>query len=236
MSDELRVYLPGEPVGPLSETEAVRFAQHEQVIERGWRHFIEVGEALIDIRDQQLYREQYQSFTDYMRLRWDMPVSRAYQQMRAASAMHFLAEIEGVTVMPKNELVARTLGSLISQGQDALVAEAWARAVTMAEGRPPTAAQTEKAIREVRYEHSHYGQRERVTGEGPKVLPDVLLRDVHTVIKSAIRNLRGTDLPPRRGLEHLDLGWRRKVRRDLDQLVQIAQDVAAKLDAADDDA
>lgn len=229
------VHLPGEPVGPLSVAEKERLADDEAVIARGWRHFVEVGIALIDIRDALLYREQFNSFQDYIRVRWDMPVSRAYQQMRASTAMQFLETLDGVDVLPKNEMVARTLGTLISQGEQALVAEAWTLAISNAEGRPPTARQTEDAVREVRYRHSDYGQQEVLTGRrpGPMVLPDTLLRDTSTVVKSAIRNLRTAPLPDQKGLQHLDAAWRRRVRTDMVQLQRLVEDMIKAMDRAD---
>ena len=52
------------PYGALTECEAV--------IERGLRTFVEVGEALLRIRDERLYRETHGTFEDYCRERWAM--------------------------------------------------------------------------------------------------------------------------------------------------------------------
>jgi hypothetical protein len=45
-------------------------AQCEGVIERGMKSFIEVGTALLKIRDERLYRENYGTFEEYCRKRW----------------------------------------------------------------------------------------------------------------------------------------------------------------------
>lgn len=54
----------------LSDTEAEALITHEAVIERGVRTFIEVGEALLAIREQRLYRVNFDTFEEYCRERW----------------------------------------------------------------------------------------------------------------------------------------------------------------------
>jgi hypothetical protein len=45
----------------------------ERVIESGLRTFVEVGEALMEIRDQRLYQDA--TFEDYCRERWGISQS-----------------------------------------------------------------------------------------------------------------------------------------------------------------
>ncbi len=70
--------------------------QLEGVISRGIKDFWSVGEALIEIRAQQLYRqrysgEDYKSFTDYLEDRWGY--SRGYQMIKAAEVRRAMMEI-----------------------------------------------------------------------------------------------------------------------------------------------
>lgn len=66
--------------------------------------FIEVGEALQEIREKRLYRESHKTFADYIKDRWKMDRSRAYQLINAAETSTF--------VDIPNESVARELTSV----------------------------------------------------------------------------------------------------------------------------
>ena len=68
----------------LSGAETDRLAVLEAVVDRGVQAFIEVGNALAEIRDSRLYRQAHARFEDYLRQRWDMSRSRGYQLIDAA--------------------------------------------------------------------------------------------------------------------------------------------------------
>ena len=54
-----------------------RLAELETVIESGIRTFVDVGRALLEIRDSRLYRESYPTFDEYCRERWGFGRIRA---------------------------------------------------------------------------------------------------------------------------------------------------------------
>ncbi len=59
----------------------------EQVIERGLATFVDVGRALMRIRDSRLYRDGYTSFEEYCRDRWGMDRISAHRHIDAAKAV-----------------------------------------------------------------------------------------------------------------------------------------------------
>ena len=59
-------------------------AECENVIERGLATFVEVGQALMEIRNRRLYREQYETFEDYCRERWGWSKTHVNRQIDAA--------------------------------------------------------------------------------------------------------------------------------------------------------
>jgi len=120
------------PYGALTECEAV--------IERGLRTFVEVGEALLRIRDERLYRETHGTFEDYCRERWGFTDRRARHLMGAAEVV---ADLPTGTVVP-NEAVARELAPLRDEPEQ--LREAWSEAVEQ-HGPAPTAAQVREVIR-----------------------------------------------------------------------------------------
>jgi len=94
-----------------TEAEATRFAELESVIAGGLQTFVEVGAALLEIRDIRLYRASHRTFEAYCRERWGMSRTHANRTIRAAEVAGVLAPI-GVT--PTNEAQARELSPLLA--------------------------------------------------------------------------------------------------------------------------
>lgn len=116
----------------------------EAVIERGLGTFVEVGQALLDIRDSRLYGESHGTFEDYCRERWGMSRRHANRTIEAADVAGVLGPI-GPT--PPTEAVARELAPLRSE--PTRMAEAWAEATenAKAEDRPVTAKDVRRAVK-----------------------------------------------------------------------------------------
>jgi hypothetical protein len=68
----------------LSETEDARLARNETRISQGLASFVEVGEALSDIRDARLYRATHGTFEEYCKDRWSMTRQHVYRMIEAA--------------------------------------------------------------------------------------------------------------------------------------------------------
>jgi VRR-NUC domain len=88
--------------GRLSLPEHERLDGLEAIIERGVQTFVEVGEALMEIRDSRLYKQTHSSFESYLRERWKMSRPRGYQLIDAAKLS------TTVDSPPENEWQART--------------------------------------------------------------------------------------------------------------------------------
>ena len=116
---------------------AGRLAELEAVIERGLETFVEVGNAIREIRDSRLYRERYATFEEYCRERWGWGRNYANKQVVAADT----AALVGTNVPIANEAQARALAPLAREDPEAARA-VWAEAVEEAKrrGRRPTAA------------------------------------------------------------------------------------------------
>lgn len=123
----------------LNETETERLTQLEAVVKRGLAQFYAVGDALREIRESRLYREEYESFEAYCADKWQMTASRARQLIGAANVID---EIESVTtVTPTRERQTRALAQL-PKGERA---GAWDEVVSEA-GPEPTTAQVESVV------------------------------------------------------------------------------------------
>ena len=75
---------------------AAHLAELETVIERGRQTFIEVGAALMEIRDQRLYRETHATFEGYCKERWGFTYRFANLQISAASVSGNLGSQTGI--------------------------------------------------------------------------------------------------------------------------------------------
>lgn len=135
----------------LTTVEVARFAACEAVIERGLKTFVEVGEALREVRDSRLYRQHFATFEDYCRERWDMDRTNAHRHIDAA--MKVLA-IDNTLPRPSSVGVARELP------RDLGAANAvWSEAVAE-HGERPTARQVAET-------------RDRLAGAAPPEPDDV---------------------------------------------------------------
>jgi phage N-6-adenine-methyltransferase len=121
----------------LSRVEAANFASLEAVIERGLEGFVEVGNALMAIRDGRLYRESHGTFEDYCRERWSFTRQRASQLVQAASVSNMLDS------PPANARQATELAPLLHEPE--ALRESWAE---VRELHPePTAADVREVVR-----------------------------------------------------------------------------------------
>jgi len=93
----------------LATTDQCALAECEAIIERGRDTFIEVGNALLRIREERLYRAEFGTFQEYCEAKWGMSKTHANRLIDAAEIAENLTPT-GVT--PSSERAARPLKSL----------------------------------------------------------------------------------------------------------------------------
>lgn len=98
------------PLDSLSEGERQRLNINEAIIQKHLKAYIEVGNALADIRDHRLYREQFGTFEAYCDKRWGIGRSRAYQFIAGAEVANHL--FTTVDMAPANEAQVRPMTCL----------------------------------------------------------------------------------------------------------------------------
>lgn len=127
----------------LNPAALVTLADCEQRIERGLKTFIDVGQALAEIRDSRLYRASHETFEAYCQERWGFSDRRASQFIEAASVV---PKILGTGLpAPTVESQARALAKV----PEAERADVWREAVERTDGKPTAAA-----VREVHEERT----------------------------------------------------------------------------------
>jgi len=168
--------LPGGKSSGVEEESsiALELGTLESRIEKGLRAFWDIGQSLGQIRDKQLYRQNYKTFDEYCLNRWEMSRRSAYRLIQAAlvyetitcgsqsfvNVIHGSQNPENVTrgsqsfvnvthgsqnqILPTNERQIRPLVTLPPEKQR----EAWAKAVSTAPNGKVTSAHVAQVAKE----------------------------------------------------------------------------------------
>jgi hypothetical protein len=124
----------------LTDQESRELEQSERIIKNGWKTFLEVGQALMKIQKNKLYRDGYPNFELYCRDRLEISRPYAYNLIGSAEVLQDLSSIEDIPSKPVNEAQTRYLIGLPKEKRIA----AWKKAVEKAGGHSVTA----KLVRE----------------------------------------------------------------------------------------
>jgi hypothetical protein len=125
----------------LSPHEMDALERCERIIAEGIQTFVEVGRALLVIRDGQLYRQTHATFEAYCRERWDLSRTYAYQLIGASEVVDEVAAVSDV--VPANEAQARPLASLPSEQR----VEVWQEVVETAPASGITAKHVQATVK-----------------------------------------------------------------------------------------
>jgi hypothetical protein len=98
-------------VDVLTDTEAIQFLALETVVADVWKGYVQAGLALAQIRAKKLYRNEFKSFEDYCRIRWQFDRTYADNLIAAAQLHTLLANIPGLPT-PEHERQVRPLRGL----------------------------------------------------------------------------------------------------------------------------
>jgi len=112
----------------LNEQEQADLLACEEAIGRGFQSFVEVGLALVKIRDERLYRQDYCDFDQYCRHRWGVSRIHAHRNIEAARVHEMLP----VGNRPANEAQVRPLTRIRTENGELdqkAIARIWRRVV-----------------------------------------------------------------------------------------------------------
>jgi hypothetical protein len=129
----------------LTRAETDRLTELEQAIQKGQDTFIEVGAALMEIRDSRIYRGGFPTFEEYCLGRWNFSSRRAFQFISASQVVSNVNNCSQ-TEPPATESQARPLAKLPPEKQSSALEAA--REKAKADGKPMTARHVEEAVSE----------------------------------------------------------------------------------------
>lgn len=100
-----------------SDSERLQLECLEGIIEKGLKTFVEVGEALLEIKKEKLYRVGYATFDEYCQKRWGIGIRQSQRLIRASKVVHNLQKDDQLVVLPTSEYQIRTLAELEPEQQ-----------------------------------------------------------------------------------------------------------------------
>jgi hypothetical protein len=138
-------------VASLQTAEGRKLAQCEEVIERGLDSFIEVGNALLIIREERLYRNDYDDFETYCAERWEMSGRHAHRLVDSVRVMQNLGtDLIGQSgPLPSQKLKETHLRPLVAL-PPTQQKEAWTTAVKSSKNGKPTAKQVADSVLQIK--------------------------------------------------------------------------------------
>ena len=125
---------PGSPLGPPDAQDLTEFRRLDEVVRLGLEAFIEVGSALMEIRDRELWRAGgCESWAAYCQGIGGLTKTHANRLIKSAAVADHLAKVTPIGVTPRSESQVRPLTKLKLPDQQVL---AWTRATGKALGQP----------------------------------------------------------------------------------------------------
>jgi len=128
----------------LTQAEAQHLFELELTIRNDLINFLKVGEALAQVRDLRLYRQDYLTFGAYTSQRWGFGRAHAYRLMQVSQVAKALDPCSDDSP-PTHETQLRPLIGLEPQKAK----EVWELAITRAKGGAITEAIVKKAVKEL---------------------------------------------------------------------------------------
>lgn len=136
------------PVKDLSAQEMLRLEQLEKVVVENFQTFVQVGQALAEIRERKLYRMKAMTFERYCKELFDIAKSRAHQLMDAAGVVENFHNCGSFSddnqLLPLNEAQVRPLAKLNPDQQVAV----WKAALESAPKGKVTANHVNKVVKD----------------------------------------------------------------------------------------
>ena len=201
--------LGGGPDLSLSPADRKFLEEREGVIAKGLKNFIEVGRALMEIRDHQggvLYKDQYGGFEDYCRIRWGIGRDYGYRLMDASTVVRQLkmSPIGDKLPEPTCEGQVRSLSLLANAGD---MRKAWAEAVEK-HGPSPMGREVDAIVRRMLRDGAK--RRSKRSAETPKKkraaglrLDARALREIRAHLDAIGRGIPAEKAKAREALERL---------------------------------
>lgn len=147
------------PANPLKPDQRRQLEKCEDILRKGLGTFFEVGQALLAIRHERLYREDFSTFEAYCRQRWALGRTHAWHLTGAAERIKLLAP-DNKTPRPTNEFQVRPFLKLAAEA----FPKAWEQVISMAKDGCITPALVRGVVAQI----APQDRQAKVAGSKPK--------------------------------------------------------------------
>ncbi len=185
----------------LTPVEEDRLKELETVIDRNLKSFIEVGQALIEIRENKLYRTTHETFEAFCRDKWDIGKAFAYRQIAGATVVQNVAhgrQNESKLLLPANERQVRPLAEFDADTQRYLWQKAVDRSIENETGKVTGAivssivaeylrTQTTEKIKDTKERASREGLIDDSFNQNFQIFADTIANTINTGFKTTSR-------------------------------------------------
>src|SRR5215472_8257059 len=154
-------------VCPLTSGEKALKAELEAVVKAGLEEFLRVGNALAELRNRRLYRVEFATFEEYVRVKFALARSSADSLIRSAQTAEVLLEA-GIELPPNT--TATLMKPIASLPGEELQVACWQFAQSLAPARGVTEPLMSRLVRVVR--NALDGVDEETDDSKPNVYPD----------------------------------------------------------------
>lgn len=214
----------------LSKADQDAHAADEAIIDAGLATFVEVGRALMRIRDRRSYVLTHSTFGAYIRERWRFNPPYAYNLMLGAEVIDVL-EGSAVDVLPANARVAYELRSLLDVPDD--LVETWRKALAE-HGDRPLGRDVARLVRGDNGDEPHDGEPpDDPNAPLPAELPAEMTRDQDLFLKALVDasvRMESAKALSRSALKDVEPKVARAWARRCKRLRTLATDVQRSLD------
>lgn len=165
------------PKPKLTTPQRVRLAELEQTIETNMKAFHEIGEAMAEIRKNELYRDEFTTFEEYVAAKWGVARQHAYRLIQSARV------IENIEPTPEQlaglrETHVRPLAPLEPEQQKQVFETAVATA--------PDGQLTEKHVKQTVDDLGFNARRKAKTGPVDWYTPQHIIESAEVVLDGLI--------------------------------------------------
>lgn len=133
----------------LSKSEQSELARLCKVVDEGLTSFLAVGTALNEIKEKRLYRQSHETFDGFVKERWGMTGSRAYQLIDASKIskeVSTVVEETGIEIELNSESQLRELNQIGTEALPSVLGKIAEKC--KAENKKPSASIIKDVVRE----------------------------------------------------------------------------------------
>ncbi|MEI6279066.1 MAG: hypothetical protein WCO94_11945 [Verrucomicrobiota bacterium] len=167
-------------ISEISLDESRDLIRLEEIVSKGIETWIEVGNALLEIRDRKLYRIEHGTFEDYCRSKWNIDRTYAHRLMSGAEVVNANKDL-----LPIGNISEGAIREAVKVKDPVKQREVIKKAVVISGGKTPTAKTVKVVVEQQAEPQIKQAAAKVVEGEGSDPLHDAEVEITRIVVEAA---------------------------------------------------